>query len=118
MDKIIGAELKKSLIKIYGEVTKGIYGYGSNKLQVMLRPDTVIFFSSENRVAALKSLENDFLQIKQSVDNALFSEFKKRMRGKIKEELGLEPVALLRDFDAAYQLAVTVIVFGEDVFDC
>lgn len=103
--------LKKDLIRLYGEVNRSVYGYGINELKIHVYPNMIIILTKDKRVEALKSLETHYLQLKQSVDIALFSEFKLQFREAMRKELGLEPVALMRDFDADYQMAVTVVVF-------
>ncbi len=107
------SDLKKRLIGLYGEVNRSVYGYGTNELRISIYPNMVIFFTKDNRVKALMSIETHFSQIKQSADMALFNEFKLQLREAIEKELKLEPVALFRDFDSDYKMAVTIVVFDD-----
>lgn len=104
------AEYKKELFKIYNEINKEIYGFGVIELKINLTDDMIIFITKHNRVSALQALEQNHPDLKQSVDYALFSEFKLRLKARLQENLHLEPKAMLRDYDANYHLAVTVVV--------
>lgn len=104
------AELKKQLFKIYNDINKEIYGFGVVELKINLTEDMMIFITRHNRVPALQALEQNHPDLKQSVDSALFSEFKLRLRARLQENLHINPKAMLRDYDASYLLAVTVVV--------
>lgn len=108
-------ELKKSLFRIYNDVNKEIYGSGVVELRVNITGEFIMFFTRHNRVQALKALEDRYFVLKQSVDHALFQEFKLRLGEKLKDQLGLRPSALLRDYDPDSRIAVT-IVFLKDQF--
>lgn len=108
------ADFKKQLFRIYSDVNKDIYGAGVIELKINLSGNMIIFFTMDNRVPALRALEERYCQLKQSVDNALFNEFKLRLKKSLKEKLGIEPLAMLRDYDTSYQMAVTIAVLAED----
>lgn len=102
-------EFKKKLLRIYNEVNKEIYGCGVVELKINVSNDMIMFITRHNRVQALKVLENRYFALKQSVDYALFQEFKLRLREKMESQLSMTPKAMLRDYDPDYQIAVTVV---------
>ncbi len=108
------SELKNLLFKMYNDINKQIYGYGVIELRINISSDMIIFVTKHNRLPALKALEARFPQLKQSVDNALFSEFKLMLKERFMEKFDIEPLAMLRDYDPAYQLAMTAIVLSDD----
>lgn len=105
---------KKSIFKIYNEINKEIYGYGVIELKVHILDDMVICIDKHNRVPALIKLEESNPKLKQSVDYALFVEFKNDIKKQIMEKYDIEPLALLRDYDCTYHVAMTTIVLGEE----
>lgn len=107
-------ELKKQLFKIYNDINKEIYGYGVIELKINFSDGMIIFVTKHNRVPALIVLENRFSQLKQSVDQALFSEFKLMLKDRFMEKFNIEPLAMLRDYDSTYQIAMTVIVLSDE----
>lgn len=108
------SELKKSLFRIYNDVNKEIYGFGVVELKINSNNDMIMFFTRHNRVQALKVLEDRYFILKQSVDHALFQEFKLRLGEKLKDQLGLQPKALLRDYDPDSKIAVTIVFLKDD----
>ncbi len=106
-------ELKKQLFKLYNDVNKEIYGSGVVELKINITDDMIIFKTRHNRVPALQAIEANYAQLKQSVDQALFCEFKVRLRKQIEEKTNIRPQAMLRDYDSAFQTAITVVVIEE-----
>lgn len=111
------AELKKQLFKLYNDVNKEIYASGVIELKISFVDDMIIFITKHNRVPALVVLEERFFQLKQSVDQALFDEFKLRFKNRFMEKFHIEPSSMLRDYDGTSQIAVTVIVLSEKNFE-
>lgn len=107
-------DYKRKLFKIYNTVNKEIYGYGVTELKVSCMEDMIIFRTRHNRVHALQVLEENYAMLKQSVDQALFSEFKRILRKKLTEEMGLRVVGMLRDYDTNIRTAVTVVILSTD----
>jgi len=104
-------EFRKQLWDIYNGVTKDIYGNGVVELRITIDDDTMLFFARHNRVPALAALEARFGPLKQNVDYALHQEFKLRLKERLETEMNIHPLALLKDYDADYKLAVTTVVF-------
>ncbi|MCH3971295.1 MAG: DUF2294 domain-containing protein [Oscillospiraceae bacterium] len=106
-------EFKRKLFKIYNSVNQEIYGFGVNELRIAFVDDMIIFRTRHNRVRALQVLENDYKDLKQSVDYALFLEFKKRLRRQLQEQTDMHVGSLLRDYDAKRETAITVVCLEE-----
>lgn len=107
-------ELKKELCRLFIEVNKEIYGYGVTEIKVSLVENMIIFQTKDNRVHVLKILEERNLDLKKSVDQILFDEFKERLYSSLKRNMNLSPVAVFRDFDSVSRMAVTVAVFDQE----
>lgn len=106
-------ELKKQLFRIYNEVNKEIYGFGVVELKISITDDMILFKTRHNRVPALQAIEEHYAQLKQSVDQALFAEFKRRLKKQLEEKADIHPLAMLRDYDSAHQTAVTVAILKD-----
>lgn len=107
-------ELKRQLFQIYNDINKEIYGFGVVELRITIEDDMLIFRTRHNRVPALRAIEEHYAQLKQSVDQALFTEFKLRLKKKL-EEAGIHPLAMLRDYDSTYRLAITVAILKDKI---
>lgn len=107
-------EYKRKLFQLYNAVNKEIYGYGVTELKVSCLEDMIIFRTRHNRVHALQILEEHYALLKQSVDQALFSEFKRMLHEKLEEEMGLHVAGMLRDYDTNIRTAMTVVILSTE----
>jgi hypothetical protein len=114
-DSANAQELKKALFRVYNEVNKEIYGSGVVTLRITVSGESIMFFTRHNRVQALKALEDRYFVLKQSVDHALFQEFKLRLGEKLKDQLDIHPKALLRDYDPDSKIAVTIVFLKDNL---
>jgi hypothetical protein len=110
-------DFKKKLFQIYNETNKEIYGSGVIELKINVTHESIMFFTRHNRIQALKVLEKRYVVLKQSVDHALFQEFKLLLGKKLKERLELVPKVLLRDYDPGSKIAVTVVLLKDNLSD-
>lgn len=110
------AELKRLLFQAYNDVNKGIYGYGVTELKISLIDSMILFMTRDNRVYTLEVLEENYALLKQNVDQALYTEFKNRLRNSLLRKLNLEAVSLHRDYDSNSRIAVTVVILNEAEF--
>ena len=108
-------KLKKTLSHIYNEVNKEIYGFGVIKLRINITKDMIMFCVEHNRVPALQALEKRYFALKQSVDYALFQEFKLRLGEKLKEDMHLPYSVILRDYDPDSLVAVTIVFLKDNL---
>ncbi len=107
---------KRMLFQLYNEVNKEIYGYGVTELKISFADNMLIFMTRDNRVHTLEILEERYSLLKQNVDQALFTEFKLRLKSSLQRNMNLEAVSLHRDYDSCSRIAVTVVVLDEDAF--
>lgn len=114
MRSVSTAELKRILFRIYNSVNKEIYGYGVTELKISIVDNILLFMTKDNRVHTLEVLEEKYSSLKQSVDQALFTEFKIRLKDSILQDLDMMAVSLHRDYDSGSRIAITVVVFDED----
>lgn len=103
-------EVKKQLWSIYSDITKGIYGNGVVELKINIYSDMIMFLARHNRVPVLAAMEEHYMQLKQNVDYALFQEFKYRLKISLEKDMNIKVLALLKDYDPDYKLAVTIVV--------
>ena len=106
-------EFRRKLSRIYNDVNQDIYGFGVIRLSIFFVDDMVIFRTKHNRVRALQALETCNAELKQSVDYALFLEFKRRFLQCLIAETDLLVTSVLRDYDPGTEIAVTVVCVDE-----
>lgn len=104
-----GADFKKQLFRVYNDVNKDIYGSGVVELKISVNDDVIMFYTRHNRVQALRALEDRHTSLKQSVDYALYQEFKFRLGQQLRDRLGIFPKAILRDYDPGSLIAMTAV---------
>lgn len=109
-------ETKRSLFRIYNGVNKEVYGYGVTELKINFIDNLMIFMTRDNRVHTLEILEERYSLLKQNVDQALYAEFKLRLKDSLRKNMNLETVSIHRDYDSGSRIAVTVAVLDEDTF--
>ena len=63
-----------------------------------------------NRIPCLQALEDDYALLKENVDAAIMAVFKQRLRKALKDEMGIEAKAVLRDYAPDTLIAVTTVV--------
>lgn len=116
MKAVNTTDLRRILFKIYNGVNKEVYGYGVTELKINFIDNMILFLTKDNRVHTLEVLEERYALLKQNVDQALFSEFKIRLKGSLQKNMNIEAVSLHRDYDSSSRIAVTVVVLKEDTF--
>lgn len=110
--KELSLEERKALSRFYNEVNKKIYGCGVAQLKVEQLDNVIVFLTRQQRVSAMKSLENRYFELKQLVDAAICSEFKLRFKESLEEQTQFKVSAILRDYDSETELACTLVVIG------
>lgn len=110
-------EVKKRLARCYNDIHKELYGVGVTQLKIEAVNETMMMFLVKHqRVSALKALEENYPELKQSVDAALHQEFKRKIEWKLAQEMQLNVSGVLRDYDPRSGWACTVII--ADAEDC
>jgi hypothetical protein len=106
-------ETKKLLSHLYNEVSKELFGVGTTFLKVSVDKNVITFQAKHRRAPRSAALEGEVPSLKQEVDFHMSLLYKKKVRQKLEEQTDWEIEAVLRDYDAATQLAFTNIVLRE-----
>jgi len=100
----------KQLIKLYNDVNKSIYGFGTTETKIYFNDNLITFTVRHNRIPCLIALEKDYSAMKEWVDVSLMNVFKERFQKALADGLNITPQAILRDYDPKSLIAVTVVV--------
>ncbi|WP_226002494.1 DUF2294 domain-containing protein [Paenibacillus sp. BJ-4] len=103
-------ESKKRMCQIYNEISKELFGFGTTLLRATVENNIVTFVAKHRRSPRSAALEVEAPGLKLEVDFRMSMLYKKRLREKLIEDMGLEIEALLRDYDSATQWAITNII--------
>jgi hypothetical protein len=114
MAAIDSNETKKLLSRIYNDVSKELFGFGTTLLKVTVERNVITFQAKHRRASRSAALEGEVPSLKQEVDFHMSLLYKKKLRQKLEELPDWQIEAVLRDYDAATQLAFTNIVLKED----
>lgn len=108
------SESRKKLSHIYNEIAKELFGFGTTLLRVAIENNIITFYAKHRRSPRSAALEGEAPALKLEVDFRMSLLYKKRLRERLEEEMGLRLEAVLRDYDAATQWAITNIILAED----
>ena len=106
-------EIRKKLSAIYNEIAKELFGFGTTLLRVTIENQMITFYAKHRRSPRSAALEGEAPSLKLEVDFRMSLLYKKRLRERLEEEMGLNIEAVLRDYDAATQLAITNVILTE-----
>lgn len=108
------SESRKTLSHIYNEIAKELFGFGTTLLKVTIENNIITFYAKHRRSPRSAALEGEAPALKLEVDFRMSLLYKKRLRERIEEEMGLQMEAVLRDYDAATQWAITNIILADE----
>ncbi|TQR34985.1 DUF2294 domain-containing protein [Brevibacillus brevis] len=106
-------ETRKKLSAIYNEIAKELFGFGTTLLRVTLENQMITFQAKHRRSPRSQALEGEAPALKLEVDFRMSLLYKKRLRERLEEEMGLPLEAVLRDYDAPTQWAITNVILAE-----
>ncbi|WP_406600361.1 DUF2294 domain-containing protein [Metabacillus sediminilitoris] len=98
---------------MYNDVSKELFGFGTTLLKVTVERNVITFQAKHRRAPRSVALEGEVPTLKQEVDFHMSLLYKKKLRQKLDEQTDWEIEAVLRDYDAATQLAFTNVVLKE-----
>lgn len=107
------SESRKKLSHLYNEIAKELFGFGTTLLRVTIDGNLITFQAKHRRSPRSAALEGEAPALKLEVDFRMSLLYKKRLRERLEEELGLQMEAVLRDYDAATQWAITNIILSD-----
>jgi hypothetical protein len=103
-------ENKKKLCHIYNEISKELFGFGTTLLKASIESNIITFHAKHRRSPRSTALEGEAPTLKHEVDFYMSSIYKKKIREKLEQELGLSIEAVLRDYDPPTQWAITNVI--------
>lgn len=103
-------ESRKKLSHLYNEIAKELFGFGTTLLRVTIENQMITFQAKHRRSPRSDALEGEAPVLKLEVDFRMSLLYKKRLRERLEEEMGLQLEAVLRDYDAATQWAITNVI--------
>ncbi|MCS7459078.1 DUF2294 domain-containing protein [Paenibacillus doosanensis] len=106
-------EIKKQLCHIYNEVSKELFGFGTTLLKASIDHNIITYQARHRRSPRSTALEGEAPTLKYEVDFYMSSIYKKRIREKLEQEMGLAIEAVLRDYDPPTQWAITNVILRE-----
>ncbi|WP_204518152.1 DUF2294 domain-containing protein [Brevibacillus fulvus] len=110
MTLIDSNETRKQLCHIYNEIAKELFGFGTTLLRVSIDKNVITFSAKHRKSPRSSALEGQVPALKQEVDFHMSLLYKKRLKEKLEEDMGLSIEAVLRDFDSPTQWAYTNII--------
>lgn len=106
-------ESRKKLSHIYNEIAKELFGFGTTILRVTIENNIITFHAKHRRSPRSTALEGEAPALKLEVDFRMSLLYKKKLRERLEEEMGLQMEAVLRDYDAATQWAFTNVILSQ-----
>ncbi|MBW5468989.1 DUF2294 domain-containing protein [Brevibacillus antibioticus] len=106
-------ETRKKLSAIYNEIAKELFGFGTTLLRVTIENQMITFQAKHRRSPRSQALEGEAPALKLEVDFRMSLLYKKKLRERLEEEMGLPLEAVLRDYDAPTQWAITNVILAE-----
>ncbi|MEI7027512.1 DUF2294 domain-containing protein [Paenibacillus sp. y28] len=103
-------EDKKKLCHLYNEISKELFGFGTLVLKAAIDNNMITFYAKHRRSPRSTALEGEAPNLKYEVDFHMSTIYKRKIREKLEQELGLSIEAVLRDYDPPTQLAITNII--------
>lgn len=113
MPQLDSNEYKKKLCHLYNEISKELFGFGTTLLKVSIDQNIITFHAKHRRSPRSTALEGEAPTLKHEVDFYMSSIYKKRIRDRLEQELGLSMDAVLRDYDPPTQWAITNIILKQ-----
>ncbi|MCY9691662.1 DUF2294 domain-containing protein [Paenibacillus alginolyticus] len=113
MPQLDSNEYKKKLCHLYNEISKELFGFGTTLLKVSIEQNIITFHAKHRRSPRSTALEGEAPTLKHEVDFYMSSIYKKRIRERLEQELGLSMDAVLRDYDPPTQWAITNIILKQ-----
>lgn len=104
-------EWKQEILRLYNRVNQDLAGAGVSRQRVHLAEDHITIVAQHQRVPALRTVTAVDAALGRWADTAVLDATKARLATELRE-LGVEVVAVLKDYDPGAELAATVVVIG------
>lgn len=106
-------ELKQEIIKVYNSINQEIFGIGIKSQKIDVVGEKVFIFATHKRIPALKVLDAEYRSLTANVDMLIMEKNKQRLKEELELRLGLDVVAVLKDYDPKAEISGTIIIFKE-----
>ena len=110
-------EFKQEILRINNKVNMEVFGQGLLSQQAYVLQDKVLIVAKNHRVAVLRQMEGDesVREAVETMDRALIVRFKQRFIQMAGEELGVEVLSHMKDYDPKLEISTSVSVFDRPV---
>ncbi len=110
-------EFKQEILRINNKVNMEVFGQGLLSQQAYVLQDKVLIVAKNRRVAVLRQMEGDesVREAVETMDRALIIRFKQRFIQVVREELDLEVLSHMKDYDPKLEISTSVSVFDRNV---
>lgn len=106
-------ENRKKLCQLYNEISKELFGYGTTLVRASIDQDMITIQAKHRRSPRSAALEEEARSLKYEVDFHMSSIYKRKIREKLEQTMGLSIDAVLRDYDPPTQWAITNVILKE-----
>ncbi|WP_028562744.1 Na-translocating system protein MpsC family protein [Paenibacillus pinihumi] len=113
MTLIDSSENRKKLSHIYNEIAKELFGVGTTMLKVSIDHSVITIHAKHRRSPRSNALEDEAPALKYEVDYHMSVIYKRKIRERLEQELGLSIEVVLRDYDPPTQRAITNVILHE-----
>lgn len=100
---------KKQLSQLYNEVNQEIYSAGVSKQKIDIQENRIVIFAQTKRSPLISVLSKNYPEMALSVDGALASEYKRRLKKSVEKQFGVNIASIFKDYDPISEHACTVI---------
>jgi hypothetical protein len=103
-------ENRKQLCQLYNEISKELFGFGTTLLRASIDQNIITIQAKHRRSPRSAALEEEARSLKHEVDFYMSSIYKRKLREKLEQAMGLSIDAVLRDYDPPTQWAMTNVI--------
>ncbi len=110
-------DFKQELMKLHNKINLGLFGQGLRWQRVEIIHDKIYIIANNKRVKALTAIDEKDNITSKLIDIALIVEFKDRFKKMLKDELNINALAVLKDYDPGTEISVCIIIMDNKVED-
>ncbi|NMO95172.1 Na-translocating system protein MpsC family protein [Paenibacillus lemnae] len=108
-------EFKQDILRVYNAINKKIFNVGVRQQKVDFVGSKIIIVSRNTRVPVLKLLDENYPQSTRQLDHLLFQVLKQEIKQAFEEQLQLNIITILKDYDAETEYSGTIVFLDKDV---
>lgn len=108
-------EFKQEILKVYNAINKAIFHVGVRQQHVDFAGNKIVILSCNNRIPALKLLDETYSGSTQYMDFLLAQIFKKQLKKELEEKFHMKIIAVFKDYDMKTEYSGTIVYLNRDV---